>query len=268
MIGGIVVMLFMTFGLSRLILYFLPLSFDERAKSLWANLGALLIIGAIYAAITISESKGPVLIFLGLALATPCQAIWCWRDLRKIAPRDPGYRSIPSPPLRGASPQPAPSPRPREQSLEPSAPRAERQERWLALLRFDQDVETAANQLRPHGAKWVDELGRSFFAMNEDKQYLPNIVARLLEDAAAERAANWGRDFQRAIGGGLSASALDVLHEMKTAGYQIEVEGRSIAVSKNNGRTYLYDDADVQRYGRILLERTLGQLKSGSYQPE
>jgi hypothetical protein len=57
MIGGIVVMLIMTFGLSRL-LYVLPKTLDERAKALWANLGTLLVIAALYAAIADVERDG------------------------------------------------------------------------------------------------------------------------------------------------------------------------------------------------------------------
>jgi hypothetical protein len=256
MIGGIVVMLIMTFGLSRLVLYLLPSTIDERAKAIWANLGALFVIGAIYAAITVSESDGPALIVLGLAFAAPCQALWYWRDLPKVTPYNAGPRVISA--TRSSAPalRLAAAPRPREKPSEATVLNADRQETWHALVRYDAEVVAAADQLRPFGEKWVEELGRSYFALNEDKRYLPNIIARLLEDAAAERAANFGADLRRAMNGRLSASSLEILREAQNAGYRLEVEGRTIALChQNTMRSFLYDEEDVQSFGRSLRAR-------------
>jgi hypothetical protein len=288
MVGGIVVMLFMTWGLSRLAMYFLPSDLDERTRAMWANIGALVVIGAIYVAITVSEQHGsPALIFLGLAFAAPCQVVWYYRDIRKIANHDRDYPRIsaarsPAPasvpditPQRTTTSLSAAASRPPQQTPVPPAGKPEQQERWLALSRFDTEIEAAARQLRPFGEKWVDELGRAFFALNEDKAYLPNIISRLTEEAAAERdaavareeaegaaaasarAANWERNIERVMGGKLPSSALDVLREAENAGYVVETKGGSISVTKN-GTTWLYGEADIERFGRILRARLRG----------
>jgi hypothetical protein len=252
MIGEIVLMLLMTFGLSRLILYLSPSTIDDRSKALWANLGALLVIGVVYTAITLSENHEPALIALGLALAAPCQALWYWRDLTKVTPYNADPRVVSATTRPADSPRSIPAPRPRDES---TVLNADQQERWHALLRYDAEVAAAAEQLRALGEKWVGELGRSYFALNEDKRYLPNIVARLLEDAAAERAPNFGADLQQALDGTLSASSIDILRQAENAGYRLEVEGRSIAVCRNASRSYLYNEADVQTFGRSLRAR-------------
>jgi hypothetical protein len=48
--------------------------------------------------------------------------------------------------------------------------------RWEALVRFDDEIRDAAAKLMPFGAVWVEKMGAAFFALNEDRQYLPNIV--------------------------------------------------------------------------------------------
>ena len=58
-------------------------------------------------------------------------------------------------------------------------------DRWSALVRYDDDIRGAVEQLRPLGERWVDELRKAYFALNEDKQYLPNIVARLKAEGTA-----------------------------------------------------------------------------------
>ncbi|MGY4437019.1 hypothetical protein ACVWWO_009496 [Bradyrhizobium sp. F1.13.1] len=58
--------------------------------------------------------------------------------------------------------------------------------RWEALVRFDDEIRDAATKLMPFGSFWVDRLGQAFFALNEDRAYLANIVSRLVEEAAFE----------------------------------------------------------------------------------
>jgi hypothetical protein len=60
-------------------------------------------------------------------------------------------------------------------------------ERWNALVRYDDEVRTAAEQLRPFGNAAVNELAKGFFALNEDRRYLPNIVRRISEEAQREQ---------------------------------------------------------------------------------
>jgi hypothetical protein len=60
-------------------------------------------------------------------------------------------------------------------------------DRWNALVRFDEDIAPAADKLRPYGEKWVAELEHVYFSLNEDRQYLPRIVSKLLAEAEQER---------------------------------------------------------------------------------
>jgi len=53
-------------------------------------------------------------------------------------------------------------------------------------LKYDPDLAKVANKLQELGDEWVDELARSYLAIN-DKTYLPNIVAQIIADARAQR---------------------------------------------------------------------------------
>ncbi|MEH2486452.1 hypothetical protein [Bradyrhizobium sp. AZCC 2230] len=58
--------------------------------------------------------------------------------------------------------------------------------RWEALVRYDDEIREAAAKLIQFGSHSVAKLGEAFFALDEDRKYLPNIVARLTEEAALE----------------------------------------------------------------------------------
>jgi hypothetical protein len=120
-----------------------------------------------------------------------------------------------------------------------------------ALVRYDADIAAAADQLRPSGEKWLEELNKAYFALNEDRQYLSAIVLRLSEEAAAEKAALWAAKFDRAFSEALSPSSLDILRRAEKAGYHLEVQGNVIVLSKNSAQSFLYSEADLQRYGRF-----------------
>jgi hypothetical protein len=59
-------------------------------------------------------------------------------------------------------------------------------EKWTALLRYDEDIARAAEQLRSFGDKWFDILASDFLALN-DKQYLPSILEKIIAEAKKER---------------------------------------------------------------------------------
>jgi hypothetical protein len=59
--------------------------------------------------------------------------------------------------------------------------------RWDALVKYDEEISSAASELRPFGSEWIEKLGEEFFALNEDRRYLPRIVARLAEEARGRR---------------------------------------------------------------------------------
>ena len=58
-------------------------------------------------------------------------------------------------------------------------------EKWKALLRFDNDIRAAADEVMPLGQKRYDELARSYLALG-DKAYLGSIVQQLKNEAIAE----------------------------------------------------------------------------------
>lgn len=56
------------------------------------------------------------------------------------------------------------------------------QKKWAALLTVDADIAAAAEQVRPLGVSYVNELADTYLALNE-KSYLPTIVSNILEKA-------------------------------------------------------------------------------------
>ena len=134
--------------------------------------------------------------------------------------------------------------------------------RWEALVRFDDEIRDAAAKLLPFGSVWVEELGKAFFALHEDRKYLPNIVARLTEEAEvaaleAEKAAarQWLVTFSE-IGQDEKTrkEAFAVLIELKARGYSMRKEGRGIGLTRAGGGTsYVYSNADILRYGKMVL---------------
>ena len=57
-------------------------------------------------------------------------------------------------------------------------------EKWNALLQYDDDLQEAAEFIRPLGDKWVNELARAYLIL-DDKRYLPNILKKI--SAAAQQ---------------------------------------------------------------------------------
>lgn len=72
-------------------------------------------------------------------------------------------------------------------------------DRWNALLRYDPEIAPIAELLRPFGEKWVWILGRDYFALQEDRSYLPHILDRLM-DEAQKRGPGSGKGSGRAEG--------------------------------------------------------------------
>jgi hypothetical protein len=96
--------------------------------------------------------------------------------------------------------------------------------RWEALVRFDTEIREAAEKLLPFGAVWVEELGKAFLALNEDRKYLPNIVEQLIKEAEyqsaiknRQRAIEWLETFSTtADGEATNEEALGVLVQAET----------------------------------------------------
>jgi hypothetical protein len=69
-------------------------------------------------------------------------------------------------------------------AMEPQAANSDDFDRkkWDALLKYDPEIAQVAGKLRQLGDHWVDELARSYLAIN-DKTYLPVIVQQIIADA-------------------------------------------------------------------------------------
>jgi hypothetical protein len=112
-------------------------------------------------------------------------------------------------------------------------------------------------------------MGEAFFALNEDRKYLPNIVARLTEEAElvvqylaeqAKRAAalQWTEAISNtADGKPVSEGALAILIELRARGYETtkDASDGAIRVSQNSSTSFLRSDSDIIRLGSILLRR-------------
>jgi hypothetical protein len=137
--------------------------------------------------------------------------------------------------------------------------------RWEALVRYDDEIREAALKLIPFGDIWVDRLGKAFFALNEDRKYLPNMVEQLVKEAEHEaeienhrRATAWLQNFSTTREGeATSEEALGVLLEAQVRGYQVtKGETGIIGVGgKNTVTSYLWSNADIIRFGKLVLKR-------------
>jgi hypothetical protein len=127
-------------------------------------------------------------------------------------------------------------------------------QRWNALLRFDASISGAAAKLRPFGERWLDELGQAYFALNEDKRYLPNIVDRLTEEARRDKDDRWASAFKYTANGELcTEESFAILREAQAQGYTLEVdENKTFSATKVGGSTsFLRSNNEIQRFGRF-----------------
>jgi hypothetical protein len=139
--------------------------------------------------------------------------------------------------------------------------RATWDERWLALLRFDPEVREAADQLNPYGDKWISELGHAFFALDEERKFLPSIVSRLKQEADQERVreedCRWASNFNvTAEGETCTPEALAILKKARSVGYDVSIDhDRTIVVSKGTGISYLQSISDINVLGKSLSKK-------------
>lgn len=118
-------------------------------------------------------------------------------------------------------------------------------------------------KLIPFGLIWVDKLGEAFFALNEDRKYLPNIVARLSEEAElaaqeAERAEalQWlARVSNTADGETTNEESIAILIELRARGYRIAKESDgTISVSRDSGTSYLRSNGEILGLGKLPIK--------------
>ena len=132
-------------------------------------------------------------------------------------------------------------------------------DRWTALVKYDNELAAAAEQLRPFGDKWVVKLGRDYFTLNEDKQYLPNMVRTLVGEARREAAEEEEERHRRARtlqlydGSTCTESSRRILRTAEAHGYIVRVDPvtRTIEAEKN-GIFYLRSNSDIQDFAQVL----------------
>jgi hypothetical protein len=126
-------------------------------------------------------------------------------------------------------------------------------DRWIALLRYDDQIRAAAQQLRPFGERWIGELRQAFFALNEDKRYLPKILARLTDEAQAEKTNLWRNQFRTTHSGETCTEAsLNILRDAISQGYTLSVTPeRTFLAAKGPAVSYLRSNYDIERFGRL-----------------
>lgn len=126
--------------------------------------------------------------------------------------------------------------------------------KWQALIVYDPEIRAAAEVLSPYGDEWVERLGDAYFALEQDRSYLPSIVTRLKEDAIKVQDNRlMGRFRLTADGEICTDEALDVLREAVRQGFQLDVDrSRTFLITKDSSCSYLRSTADIRRFGQIL----------------
>jgi len=126
-------------------------------------------------------------------------------------------------------------------------------ERWNALARFDNEVRAAVEQLRPFGESLVNELAQAYFALNEDKQYLPKIVHALIEEAERKEAQRWADRFRITSNGEAGAEASQtILHEPEVRGWALGVErSGTFTATTRDITSHLHLSSDIEGFDRI-----------------
>ena len=68
--------------------------------------------------------------------------------------------------------------------------------KWNALIQYDPDIKRVVDALAPFGQKYVDEFAQAFMAI-DDKNYLPQIIEKILATAKADAAHSMVEDVLR-----------------------------------------------------------------------
>src|SRR5262249_3069929 len=106
-----------------------------------------------------------------------------------------------------------------ETRSDPAHHRTGPMDKWAAVVEYDPEISAAAATLRPYGNAWVDKLGEAYFALEEDRAYLPHIVQRLLQQAKEETIQEWARAFRQTASGELcTQESLNILYRAQAQG--------------------------------------------------
>ena len=97
-------------------------------------------------------------------------------------------------------------------------------------------------------------MGEAYFALHEDRKYLPTIVEQLVAEAEHDALHSWlSKVSQTADGEITSKEAIAVLLDALVKGYLLDVESnKTIAVSKSGLTKYFRSNAEILEFGQRL----------------
>ncbi|MET4218656.1 hypothetical protein ACVWWG_004310 [Bradyrhizobium sp. LB7.2] len=126
--------------------------------------------------------------------------------------------------------------------------------KWHAVIAYDSEIRAAAEALSPYGDEWVERLGDAYFALEQDRGYLPSIVTRLKEEAAKAEDRRLMERFRFTADGEICTEEVrDVLREAVRQGFHLDKEaGGAFLATKDTSCSYLRTIADIRRFGQIL----------------
>lgn len=134
-------------------------------------------------------------------------------------------------------------------------------EKWNALVQFDSEIRTVVDRLRPFGGRWIDEFEKAYFALEENRKYLPDILERLLTLAQTEQnretAKLWAEKFAKtACGETTSKDSIIALQRLVESGFKVEIEENfTFVASKNGVKSFMRSNNDIVRTAASLLRK-------------
>jgi hypothetical protein len=163
-------------------------------------------------------------------------------------------------------------------------------DKWDALVQFDDEIREAAEKLRPFGEYWVDRLADAYFALHENRKYLPSIVARLTTEAEQEAARRAERhkveiednkrrvEQEKAIrfatrfahtadGSVCTERSLNLLRAAEAQGYNLGVQADGTFTATRSGTSYLRSNEDIERFAKFG-QFGVGQVTTRSTDPD
>lgn len=129
-----------------------------------------------------------------------------------------------------------------------------RDTRWHALTTYDKEISSAVDRLQPYGSQWIEKLRVAFFALNEDKEYLENIVERLIIEAKKESENQAPNIFYLQSGEICSEQSLNILRNIEQNAFRLSIDDSEtiLAASPNGSTYYLRSNTDIQNLGNFL----------------
>ncbi len=159
----------------------------STAASLVALVNTFFLSPSIWLVLASSPISSAISVFLFVVGASPIGVVIAKIALEQSKGPGPGVdgQTPPEPGGSRGTDNPPPPHQPGPPNDNPSAP-GYNVVKWRALVRFDDEIAAAAQQVRAFGSRWEDELARSYLALN-DKGYLAAILEKILRDARAQQ---------------------------------------------------------------------------------